>query len=230
MRGRPRRGRARRRARKDGLPGPGRRRALESGLLDRPDLPHRDWPFPQPRQHLPERDAERRHLARVHGRRLRHRPAHRRRDVRRRRALVAGAPAAPVHHGQLPDGAVPANSGERAAHRPDDARPALERVHPLHRGGRGARVGPHHAGTHDPHHRVVVPRQHEGLLGQGHRRGRFTDGTRHPDDDRARRHRAPGDLPGRGARTPDARQRRSSRSSSSSSGSSSSPSPRASSA
>ena len=45
---------------------------------------------------LPERDAERGHLARIHGRRLRHRPAHRGRDVRRRRAVVAGAAAAAV--------------------------------------------------------------------------------------------------------------------------------------
>ena len=57
-------------------------------------FPTGDRPLDQPHQHLPERDAERRHLARVHGRRLRHRPAHRRRDVRRRRAVVAGAAAA----------------------------------------------------------------------------------------------------------------------------------------
>ena len=43
---------------------------------------------------FPERHAQRRHLARVSRRRLRHRPAHRRRDVRRRRAVVAGAAAA----------------------------------------------------------------------------------------------------------------------------------------
>ena len=54
-------------------------------------------------ERLPERDAERRHLARVHGRRLRHRPAHRRRDVRRRRALVAGAAAAAVASRALHD-------------------------------------------------------------------------------------------------------------------------------
>ena len=41
-----------------------------------------------------QRDAQRRHLARVHGRRLRDRPPDRRRHVRRRRALVAGAAAA----------------------------------------------------------------------------------------------------------------------------------------
>ena len=133
-------------------------------------FPTGDRTVAQPHEHLPERDAERRHLARIHGRRLRHRPAHRRRHVRRRRALVAGAAAAALHHGQLPHGTVSAGTGERAAHRSDVARPTLERLHPLHGRGRGARVGPDHAGPDDPDHRVVVPRQHEGLLGQGHRR------------------------------------------------------------
>ena len=35
-------------------------------------------------------------------------------------------------------------------------------------------VGPDHAGAHDPDHRLVVPRQHEGLLGQGHGRRRVS--------------------------------------------------------
>ena len=61
-------------------------------------------------QLLPERDAQRRHLARVHGRRLRHRPADRRRHVRRRRAVVAGAAAAAVDPRQLHDGAVSAGA------------------------------------------------------------------------------------------------------------------------
>ena len=45
---------------------------------------------------VPQRDHQRRHLAGISGRRLRHRPAHRRDDVRRRRAVVAGAAAAAV--------------------------------------------------------------------------------------------------------------------------------------
>ena len=40
------------------------------------------------RELLSERDRQHRHLARVHGRRVRHRAAHRRRHVRRRRALA----------------------------------------------------------------------------------------------------------------------------------------------
>ena len=48
--------------------------------------------------------------------------------------------------------------------------PAVERLHPLHRRRRRAGRGPHHAGAHDPDHRLVVPRQHEGLLRQGHGR------------------------------------------------------------
>ena len=92
------------------------------------------------------------------------------RDVRRRRALLARAAAAPQHHGQLPDGAVPACAGERPAHRSDVAGPVVERLHPLHRRRRGARGRPHHARANHPDHRVVVPREREGLLGQGRRR------------------------------------------------------------
>ena len=91
-------------------------------------------------QLLPQRDAERRHLAGIHGRRLRDRPADRRRDVRRRRAVVARAAAAAQHHGQLHDGAVPASAGERAADRPDVGRAAVERVYPLHRRRGGPRL------------------------------------------------------------------------------------------
>ena len=46
----------------------------------------------------------------------------------------------------------------------------LERLHPLHRRRRGARVGPHHAGPDDTDHRVVLPREHEGA-GRRRRRG-----------------------------------------------------------
>ncbi len=78
--------------------------------------PHGDRLQHGAQQLLPERDAQRRHLARVHGRRLRHRAADRRRDVRRRRALVAGAAAAALDPRQLHDRAVPAGAGERPAH------------------------------------------------------------------------------------------------------------------
>ena len=48
----------------------------------------------------------------VHGRRLRHRPAHRRHDVRRRRAVVAGAAAAAVDSRRLHSRAVSADPPE----------------------------------------------------------------------------------------------------------------------
>ena len=107
-------------------------------------------------QPVPERDAQRRHLARVHGRRLRHRPAHRRHDVRRRRAVVAGAAAAAVDPRRVHHRAVPADSSElrqQPGDRPavpdlgDERRAALERLHPLHRRRRGAGRRPHHAGA-----------------------------------------------------------------------------------
>ena len=135
------------------------------------------------------------------------------------------------HHGQLPDGAVSARAGERAAHRSDVAGPALERLHPLHRRRRGARGRADHAGPHDPDDRVVVPRQHEGLLAPRARRRRpDADRARHADDGRARRHGAAGAVPGAGAAGCRRRATSSPRSWSSSSASSSSPSRRASSA
>ena len=99
-------------------------------------------------QPVPERHAERRHLAGIPGRRLRHRAAHRRNDVRRRRAVVAGAAAAAVDPRQLHHRAVPADSSElreQPGDRPavpdlrDEPRPAVERLHPLHRRRRRAR-------------------------------------------------------------------------------------------
>ena len=120
-------------------------------------------------QHLPQRDAEHRHLARVHGRRLRHRAAHRRRHVRRRRALVARARCPLLsHHGQLPDSAVSAASPASGL-RIDQMSPnQLWSAYIRYTGRRrGARRRSHHAGADDPDHRVVVPREHEGLLGQG---------------------------------------------------------------
>ena len=67
------------------------------------------------------------------------------RHVRRRRAVVAGAAAAAEHPRQLHDGALPAGAGERPADRSDVGEPAVERVHPLHRRRRGARLGTDHA-------------------------------------------------------------------------------------
>ena len=64
--------------------------AVEGAVVDRSDVPHRDRLLDAGAQLLPERDGERRHLAGVHGRRLCDRPAHRRRDVRRRCPVVAG--------------------------------------------------------------------------------------------------------------------------------------------
>ena len=99
---------------------------------------------------LPERDAERRHLARVHGRRLRHRPAHRRRRCSpaaccrgwcccrccRSSARYITVPFPPVTDSRKP----------ATAHSIRDERAAVvERLHPLHRRRRGARRRPHHA-------------------------------------------------------------------------------------
>src|SRR5262245_34554002 len=79
-----------RRAGWHGLHGARRGRAVEGAVVDRADLPDRRRPLDGADQLLPERHGERGHLARVHGRRLRNRTSNRRRDVRRRRAVVAG--------------------------------------------------------------------------------------------------------------------------------------------
>ena len=81
--------------------GLGDRRAVEGAVVGLQPLPHGARLLDAAHQPVPERHAERRHLARVHGRRLRHRPAHRRHDVRRRRAVVAGAAAAAVDSRRL---------------------------------------------------------------------------------------------------------------------------------
>ena len=123
-------------------------------------------------QPVPERDAQCRYLARVHGRRLRHRSAHCRDDVRGRRVVVAGVPAAADHSGRIHHRALPADSPElreqpRDRHAVPDlgdgARAAVERVHPLHRRGRRARGRPDHAGPHAAHHRRVGARRAQGF-------------------------------------------------------------------
>ena len=84
---------------------------------------------------------------------------------------------------------LPARAGERPAHRSDVARPAVERLHPLHRRRRRARRRAHHAGPDDPDDRLVVPRQREGLLRAGSgAAARAAHRARHAADGRARRH------------------------------------------
>ena len=95
--------------------GPRHRRALEVALVDLQPVPHRDRPLARTDRPVPECDGRRRHFARVHGRRLRHRTAHRRHDGGRRRAVVAGAAAADLDHGRVHDDAVsPDHTGQRA--------------------------------------------------------------------------------------------------------------------
>src|SRR5262249_6321596 len=63
--------RARRPARENGVQRSRRRRALEVGVVDRPDLPDRHRLHDGAHELLPERDAPRGHLPRIHGRPLR---------------------------------------------------------------------------------------------------------------------------------------------------------------
>ena len=166
------RGRARRQARVARLQRAGGRRVVEGLLVDLQSLPHRGRLHRAAHQPVPERHAERRHLARVPRRRLRDRAPHRGHDVRRRRAVVAGAAAAPVdpravHHRALP--ADPSELRDQPGHRPavpdlgDGARADLERLHPLHRRRRGAGGRADHAGAHAADHRQLGRRGPEGL-------------------------------------------------------------------
>ena len=157
---------------------------------------HRDRLLDAAQQPVPERDAERRRLARIHGRRLRHRPAHRGDDVRRRRAVVARAAAAAVDSRRVHPRAVSADSsqlreqpGDRHAvpDLGDGRRAALERVHPLHRRRRRAGGRPHHARPHAADDRRVGARRPEGFR-RGRRHGDPpAHRARHPDDRRPRR-------------------------------------------
>ena len=78
VRRRPRRRRARRQARGDGVRRPRHRRAVEGAVVGLQHLPEGARLLDAARQPVSQRHAERRHLAGVHGRRLRDRPAHRR--------------------------------------------------------------------------------------------------------------------------------------------------------
>ncbi len=73
------------------------------------------------------------------------------------RHITDAVPADPSELRQQP--------GDRAAvpHLRDDARPDLERLHPLHRRRRGAGGRPDHAGAHHPDHRLVGARRPQGL-------------------------------------------------------------------
>ena len=176
-----------RRAGEDGVHGPRHRRAVEGRVLDRPDLQDHHRLHVRSRQLLPERHDQPRSVAGIHGRRVRHRPPHRRRDVRRRRAFVARPAPAAVVSRQLHDRAAAAGAGQRPPDRPDERGTALERLHPLHRRRRGAGGGPDHAGPDRPDDRHVVPREREGL--QRRRRARPPSRTERdmPLSDRARR-------------------------------------------
>ena len=123
------------------------------------------------------------------GRRLRHRPAHRGHDGRRRRAVVAGAaaaasrcmganmttPLAPVHPtlSQLQPG-----TGVPFLISRDEPWRDLARLHPLHRRRRGARRRPDHAVAHAADDRLVGARRAEGLRrGRRRRRSRAPSAT-----------------------------------------------------
>src|SRR5580765_6744395 len=164
-------------------------------VVDRADRPHCRRLQPGAQQLLSQRDAEHRYLARVHGRRLRHRTADCRRHVCGRRAVVAGVAAAAVDHGQLHDRAISTGAGQRPAHRPDERAAVVERIHPLHRGRRGAGFRHHHALPDDSDHRVVVPRQHEGFRRRTVAGGEDPYRARPPAVHRARRLAPAGDLP-----------------------------------
>ena len=199
---------------------------------------HRGRLLVRAHQPVPQRHAERRHLAGVHGRRLRHRPAHRRHDGRRRRAVVAGAAAAAVACSARPFPTPFPPIHPNFANNPATGQPFLisemapgpdlERLHPLHRRRRGAGGGPDHAGPHAADHHLVGARRPEGLRRRRRRRDSSAPNATCPMIVRARRLAAAGHLPGRDARACRRRATSSSPSSSSSSASSSPPCRRAS--
>ena len=153
---------------------PGRGRAVEVAVVDLRTLPHRDRLLRAAHQPVSERHAQRGRLARIPRRRLRDRPAHRRHDVRRRRAVVAGAAAAALDARPVPHraaGAHPPELRQQPGHRPpvpaerDGAGSAVERLHPLHRRRRRAGLGAADPGPHHSDHRRVGAWQLQGPVG-----------------------------------------------------------------
>ena len=170
MRRGARRGRAGRQAGRARVQRPWRGSPLEGAVVGLQPVPHRGWLYGAASKPVPERDAERRHLARISRRRLRHRSGDRGHDVRGRRAVVARAAAAPVdprtiHHATT--AAHPSRLRGEPGNRPavpdfrDGPRPDLERVYPLHRRRRRARGRIDHACPHDSDHRQLGHRRPE---------------------------------------------------------------------
>ncbi len=210
--------RARRQARRDGLQRARRSARCGKSLSWIFNLFRTEIGYSTPRtSQFPERDAERRHLARVPGRRLRHRTAHRGDDVRRRRAVVAGAAAAAVdsrrvHHRCRFRRFIPNFANNPATGLPfliSEMSPGQLWSAYIRYIGAGAVLA---AGlitlarTHSDH-RLVGARELEGLRRGGRAGGRRSHRTRHPDDGRARRLAAAGPLPRRRAGHADAGQR-----------------------
>ena len=172
MRPGARRRRARRQAGRARLQRPGHRRAVEVAVVDLQPVPPGRRLFDAAHQPVSERHHQRRHLARIPGRRLRDRSAHRGDDVRRRRAVVADAAAAHLADGRQHDDAARADPSRLRQHQRhrralpdlrDEPRPDLARLHPLHRRRRGARRGPDHAVAHAADDRLVGARRLEGI-------------------------------------------------------------------
>ena len=165
LRRRAGRRRARRRAGGDGVQGARRRRALEGAVVDRPDLPHRRsatrWrapaSFPNATLNV-DISPEYMGVGYVIGPRIA--------GVMFAGGVLSWLVLLPLLSDprQLHD-----RCRSRRCRRADCGSTrcrraaVVERLHPLHRRRRGARVGPHHAGAHDPDDRLVVPRQREGL-------------------------------------------------------------------
>ena len=152
---------------------PRRRRALEGAVLDRPDLPDRRsatrWRGPASSRTRPlnvDISPEYMGVGYVIGPRIA--------GVMFAGGVLSWLVLLPLlsimgNYMTVPFPPVPA-SGLRIDQM--SAEPVVERLHPLHRRRRRARVGPHHAGADDPDDRLVVPRQHEGLQRRARRRRR----------------------------------------------------------
>ncbi len=156
--------RARRKAGRARLRRSRHRRALEVAVVDLQHLPAGRRLLVRAQQPVSQRHAERRHLAGVSRRRLRHRPTHRRDDVRRWRAVVARAAAAVVAAWRRHAGSVsadPSQLRQQPRHRAavpdlrDGPGPDLERLHPLHRRRRRAGRRIDHARPHAADHHLV---------------------------------------------------------------------------